>query len=592
MNNKPAPLASPVQRARLWYALLLIVFGVFIIRLFYLQVIRHDYYQKTAANNQLKEYEVQATRGSIAAYMGEQTVPLVLNQKLYTLYADPTLVKRPAPVAEKLQQVLGGTAADYEELLRSKETRYVILKKRVTPEQNDKILSFKFPGVGTQQQNYRTYPQGTLAAQLLGFVNDEGEGSYGVEGALNKLLSGTSGELKAVTDINGVPLAASSENLSVEPIAGKDLTLTIDIGMQQQLEQILASRNQTFKAKQISAVILEADTGAIKAMANVPTYDPSKYQDVTDASVFQNGVVTNPIEPGSVMKPLTAAAALDTGAVQPGTTYYDPAQWLIDGFKITNIEEDGGSGTQSVTSILNLSLNTGATWFLMRMGGSGDTINEKGRNAWYSYMTEHYQFGKPTNQEQLGYQPDTIVPKPQDNGAAIDLTYANTTFGQAMTATVLQMAGAMASAVNGGTYYQPYLVAQTIDTDRKVVDAKPTVIKSNVVSQATSDALIPMMEYTVRQHYLSGAGYLQFSDQYSVGGKTGTAQIEEKGKYKDNDFNGTYVGFVGGNKPQYIISLYTIEPQVKTYAGTAAGQPLFSDIAHMLIQNFGVTPKQ
>lgn len=590
MENNPVRLASPVMRARLWYALLLVIFGVFVARLFYLQVIRHDYYTKLAANSQFKEYEVQAPRGTISAHLGDATVPLVLNQKLFTLYADPTLVKHPDDVAEKLQRVLGGNTQDIEKSLRTKDTRYVVVKKKLSPEQSEKVLAYKFPGVGTQQVNYRTYPQGTLAAQTLGFVNDEGQGNYGVEGALNKALAGKPGELKAVTDINGVPLAANSENLSVAPEAGEDLTLTLDMGMQAGLEKILATQQARLKAKQLNAVIMDPNTGAIKAMANIPTFDPAKYQDVDDASVFQNGVYTNAIEPGSVMKPLTAAAALDTGAVGANTTYFDPAQWVIDGFTIKNIEEDGGSGTQSVKTILNLSLNTGATWFLMRMGGSGDDINSKGRTTWYNYLTDHYQFGKTVNPE-LGYQAEGTVKGPKDDGAAIDLTYANMTFGQAMSATALQMAGALSATINGGTYYQPYLVDQKTGADGKTVTVAPKAVKNGVVSQATSNALIPMMEYTVKQHYIAGASYLNFGDQYSVGGKTGTAQIQKNGKYVDDNFNGTYVGFVGGDKPQYVIAVYAIEPQVKGYAGSQAGQPIFGDIAHMLINNFGVAPK-
>lgn len=361
MEHNPARLASPVMRARLWYVLLLLVFGVFMIRLFYLQVIRHDYYVKLAANSQFKEYEVQAPRGTISAHLGDKTVPLVLNQKLFVLYADPTLVKKPDVAAEKIQRAIGGNTDDIEKLLRTKDTRYVIVKKKLTPEQSEKVLAYKLPGVGTQQVNYRTYPQGSLAAQTLGFVNDEGKGNYGVEGAYNSQLAGKPGELKAVTDINGVPLAANSENLSVAPVAGEDLTLTLDMGMQAGLEQILAAQQAKLKAKQLNAVIMDPNTGAIKAMANIPSFDPAKYQEVDDASLFQNGVYTNAIEPGSVMKPLTAAAALDTGAVNANTTYFDPAQWVIDGFTIKNIEEDGGSGTQSVKTILNLSLNTNTT---------------------------------------------------------------------------------------------------------------------------------------------------------------------------------------------------------------------------------------
>src|SRR6266702_838198 len=162
MNQNAAPSGiSPVQRARAWYALLLIVFGMFAVRLFYLQVIRYDYYKKAAQSDQLKEYAVPAVRGSITAQLGDQTVPLVLNQKLYTLYADPTLVKDASHVAEKLQGVIGGNTDDLTKKLKTGQTRYVVLKKRVTPEQNKKLLAFKFPGVGTQEQDYRTYPQGT-----------------------------------------------------------------------------------------------------------------------------------------------------------------------------------------------------------------------------------------------------------------------------------------------------------------------------------------------------------------------------------------------------------------------------------------------
>jgi cell division protein FtsI/penicillin-binding protein 2 len=589
MEQRPAHIGSPLQRARLWYAALLFVFGIFIIRLFYLQIIRYDYYNKAAQSSQLKEYEVRPARGTISAHMGDRVVPLVLNQKLYTLYADPTLVKKPDVVAAKLQGVIGGKTADLSRALQTEHTRYVILQKKLTPEQNKRILAFKYPGVGTQEQDYRIYPQGSMAAQLLGFVNDSGTGEYGVEQALNNELTGTPGQLKAITDINGVPLAASSDNLSVAPVPGKDVVLTIDMGMQAQVEQILAREEQELKAQGLSAVIMDPNTGAIKAMANVPTFDPAHYQDVTDPKVFQNAAVTNAIEPGSTMKTLTVSAALDQGIVQPDTTFYDPAHWLIDGFNITDIEEDGGPGTQSIASTLNLSLNTGATWLLMQMGGG--EINSKARTAWHDYMVNHFLFGQETGVEQ-GYESAGYVPSPKNNGAGINLTYANTSFGQAMTATTLQMAGALSSVLNGGTYYQPYLVDQTIDPNGQTTTTKPKAEKHDVVSPKVGQELVPLMEYVVKEHYLAGYSYLNFDDAYAVGGKTGTAQIAKPGGgYYDDEFNGTYVGFVGGDHPQYVIAVYTIQPQVHGYAGSMAGQPIFADLAHMLINNFGVTPK-
>jgi cell division protein FtsI/penicillin-binding protein 2 len=261
----------------------------------------------------------------------------------------------------------------------------------------------------------------------------------------------------------------------------------------------------------------------------------------------------------------------------------------IDGFNITNIEQDGGAGTRSIAQLLNLSLNTGATWELMQMGGGGD-INQKGRDAWYNYMANHFFLGKATGIEQ-GYESPGIVPKPGDNGAGIDLTYANTSFGQAMTATPIQMASALSAVLNGGTYYRPYLVDQTTGANGAAVTTTPKVLGTGVVSPKVSQEMVPLMQYVVNNHNIVPA-----FDQtrYVVGGKTGTAQIAKAGGgYRDDVYNGTYLGFVGGDKPQYSIAVFVDKPQVVAgaYAGTAAAQPVFAGIAHMLINNAYVTPK-
>jgi len=578
---------AAIKRVRLWYVALFVVFGVFGARLFYLQVIRHSHYKAAALSGQLKQYEIPARRGVIYAQEGDKQVPIVLNQRLYTLYADPGYIKDADKVANQVASIIGGQASDYLDLIKMPDTRYSILKKKVTEDQQKKIAALDQPGLGTVEQDYRTYPQGTMAAQVLGFVNDEGQGTYGIEQFLNSDLTGTAGELKAVTDSRGVPLAANGDNIEKAPVNGKDIVLTIDVAMQQQLETILKQGVENAKSAAGSALIMDANTGAIKAMANYPTYDPANYGNVKDGAVFNNAAVSEPLEVGSVMKPLTAAAALDLGAVRANQTYADPARYKIDDHYVTNIEEDGGAGTRSVTDIVNYSLNTGATWLLMQMGGG--QLNAKGREAWYDYMTEHYRFGHATGIEQ-GFEGEGYVPQPEDNGAGINLTYANTTFGQAMTATPLQMGAALSAAINGGTYYRPHLVAATIEADGKKTGTEPQVVKSNVVKSSVSTDLIKMMEITVRDHKFTP----KFDQtRYSVGGKTGTAQIAKPdGGYYENDFNGTYTGFVGGDKPQYVIVVKIEKAKNGGYAGTAAAQPVFGSLAHMLINNFNVTPRQ
>lgn len=290
------------------------------------------------------------------------------------------------------------------------------------------------------------------------------------------------------------------------------------------------------------------------------------------------------------MKPLTTAAALNLGVVKSDTSYYDPAMWEIDGYKITNIEEDGGPGRHNMATLLNLSLNTGATWLLMQMGKPGGTeITQAGREKWHDYMVNHFRFGKATGVEQ-GYEAAGDIPDP-NKGFARDLTYANTSFGQGMTATPLQMAAAYCAMLNGGTYYQPRLIDQIISADGKARDVQSKVLQKNVVSPAVSEHMQTLLEYVVENHNIRP----KFDQRvYSVGGKTGTAQIHDSngaGGYKEHDFNGTYVGFVGGDNPEYVISVVVREPKISGYAGGAAAQPIFASIAHTLIDNFGVAPR-
>jgi cell division protein FtsI (penicillin-binding protein 3) len=581
---------STVTRVRIWYALLIIIVSIFGVRLFYLQVIRYGHYKDAALSDQLKQYQIPSSRGIIEAQDGGQVVPIVLNQQLYILYADPTFVKDPSTVASKVVSIIGGNTGTDTGLLKTKNTRYVILAKKLSEAQSNKLLALKVPGLGTQAQDYRIYPQGTLAAQTLGFVNNDGVGEYGLEQALNKQLQGTPGQVKAVTDVNGVPLAATKGNIETAPQNGETVVTTIDVAMQTQMEQILQQEYQKTKSQELSAVIIDPNTGQIKAMANYPTYDPSNYQNVTDPSVFQNAAITNAIEPGSIMKTLTTAAALNQGVIQPDTTFYDPAHWVVDGFNITDIEQDGGARIQSIASILALSLNTGATWMLMQMGGG--QINAKAINAWHDYMTNHFQLGSPTNVEQ-GYESAGYVPPANLDDPSIDLTYAENSFGQGVQVTALQMAAAVSSAINGGTYYQPTLIDHTISYDGKTTVNKPKVVDSNVVTPKTSSELIPLMENVVTTYLHEGFNYMNFSPDYLVGGKTGTAQIAQpSGGYYSDKYNGTYVGFVGGDKPQYVIVVFNNEPVVPVgYAGAQAGQPVFADLAHMLINNSFVTPK-
>lgn len=584
---------SPARRVRLWYGLLILILCVVIIQLFNVEVIKYSHYKSAALSDQLEEYSIPATRGLIEAKEGNSIVPIVLNQELYTLYVDPPLIKNVQKSANQVAAAIGGNASTYASQMRTKNTQYVILAHKLTSAQSSKVLGYKMPGVGTQGQDYRTYPDGSLASQVLGFVNNSGTGEYGIEQALNSELTGTPGRLKAITDASGVPLAASKGNVDIQPTNGKNVVTTINLSMQSQMEQILASEYKSTKSQGLSAIVMNPNTGQVVAMANYPTYDPSNYESVTDPTLFQNAAVDNPIEPGSTMKTLTTSAALNLGAITPNESFYDPSHWVVDGFNITDIEQDGGAREQNIASILALSLNTGATWMLMQMSDpGGTTINNKGIEAWHDYMVNHFRLGQPTGIEQ-GYEASGYVPAADLNDPSVSLTYANTSFGQGVSMTALQELSAFNSVINGGTYYKPTLVSEFISANGKTTVNQPKVEEKNVVSPKVGQELEPLLENVVTTYLHEGFGFMNFSSNYMVGGKTGTAQVAQPGGgYSSTVYNGTYVGFVGGNKPQYTIIVYNIKPNVPGYAGSYGGQPVFAAIAHMLINEGFVTPKE
>lgn len=585
MQNYHTDTSQHLPRIRIWYGAIIVIVAIFLVRLFYLQVIRHDHYKNVALSGQFKQYQIPAKRGIIEAQNGSETVPIVLNEVKYTLFADPVYIKDKQKVAEQVQAIIGGKTEDIDKLLKT-DSRYVVLAKKLSKDQKKQVDKLTSKGIGTREESYRTYPQGQMAASLLGFVNEEGDGKYGLEQALNKQLSGKAGQLKAITDASGVPLVANKDNVVDQPEDGKRVVLTIDMSMQQQLEEILKNGLDHARSKSGGVFVMDVDTGAIKAMANYPTYDPGEFYKVEDATVFNNTNVSDPYEIGSVMKPLTMAAALNTGAVHKDQTYYDPSFLKIDDAIVTNVEEDGGAAERSMADILRYSLNTGATWLLMQMGGG--QINTKARTTWYDYMVNKFRFSQSTNIEQ-GYEAKGLVPPPNE-GYGLNIRYANTAFGQGMTATPIQTGAAMASILNGGTYYRPRLVDQIEDSDGKVKKVEPEVVVKDVVSQQTSDTMQNFMENIIDKNHRVYS--VTPRPGYSMGGKTGTAEIAKpEGGYYDDRFNGTFTGFVGGDKPKYIIVVRVNEPKIGGYAGSTAAGPIYGSVANMLIDNFGVLPK-
>jgi len=261
--------------------LFLILAGVLLIaRLFFVQIIRHEHYQSQALAEHIKKFEITAPRGIISIEDGNSSLPIVLNEQRYTIYADPKYVSDTEGTASKLASLIGQDKQAIKKELETKNSRYVVLAKKMVKDQADRIGALHLNGIGEKEVSVRTYPQGSLLSQVLGFVNDDGQGQYGIEGFLNNKLGGKTGLEKAITDVHGVPLAVSNNTVLTKPVAGENTTLTIDIGMQRLVESILKTGVDRTHSVKGSAIIMEANSGAIKAVANYPTYDPSQYWNV------------------------------------------------------------------------------------------------------------------------------------------------------------------------------------------------------------------------------------------------------------------------------------------------------------------------
>ena len=567
---------------------LFIIMMIFVGRLFYLQVIRHDFYVSEANSIQISKLTINPVRGSIYAMNGESTVPLVLNESVFTVFADPSQVDVPDKVASTLRKIAGGNLLDnFEKGLRDKKSQYEVLAKQVSRSQAELIKKEDLAGIGMQESSRRVYPEATLGAQMLGYVDTDGEGQYGIESSLQNRLAGKAGMLQTVTDVRRIPLTIGNNDVQVAAKNGDDLVLTIDRNIQARAEQFLKEGLVRAKATKGSVLVMDPRDGSVLAIANFPTYDPSKYAEVSDYGVFQNGVVSTPYETGSIIKTLTMGAAIDSGAVSPTSTYNNTGAVKVDDATIRNVEEDPVSTAATMTDILRYSLNTGVVYTLQQMGGG--SVNKQARETLYHYFHDQYRFGKKTGIEQAGEAAGTIIGP--NEGFGLNVRYANMTFGQGMDVTMIQAAGAFSAAINGGTFYQPHLVNGTLNLDGTIKKTTPAVIANNVLKPDISAQLKEMIHQGRKQGFFGRYD----KDGYVVGGKTGTSQVidPKTGKYSDKDSVGTYIGFGATDTPSYVIMVKVDDSQSHTgYEGTTAAGPIFNDLSNWMIDYLQIQPKQ
>lgn len=570
------------------------------LRLFKIQVLEHALYA-TQAQNQYGELQViPARRGNIVSSDG---YILAGTRNNYLLYAEPKKLTDVYKTAHELSLIVAdlkikkfmatpeatSTAdlAKYQaELTFTLYTKYlenlklnllwVPLEKDLVESEKQVIEHAGIVGLGFEEAPVRYYPEGTLAAHVLGFVgsDEKGEktGYYGIEGALNDDLKGKSGRMMEETDARGLPILVGSYK-KIEPVEGRNVKLTINRAVEYLVEKQLALGVAKYDASSGSVIVMDPTTGDILALANYPTYEPQNFgvaqKPQPDHANRMNiervdFAISHTYEPGSVIKPLTISSALDLHLVTPTTTFEDNAPAKYSDYYINNW--DGKHhGTQTIIELLQKSNNIGAAWV-------GTKVGAENLSTYFSL----FGLGKRTGVDLEGEDTGVI----NDYTKWTDIDLATASFGQGISATPLQVLTAFNVFPNGGRLLKPKIIESIGDDSREL--EIPTKVVAQVISKQTASTMVSLLEQAVEG---GEAKYFVLKD-YRIAGKTGTAQIPENGKYAPDKTNATFVGFMAGSK-KFTMIVKLQEPKTSIYAAETA-VPLWMAIAGDLVKYYGI----
>lgn len=540
-------------------------------RLFYLQVITHKYYVKLASSQQWAKDVIPAKRGMIYVedYFNKELYPLAVNEDREMVYVSPEELEDKNKAAELLSAIL---KVEKDKVLNSFEISrlFVPVKKELSDEEINAVKNLNLKGVYLQKGQKRTYTENSLASQILGYVNNEGMGQYGLEEFYDDILRGVSGLYKAESDSFGRRIAFGKD-VSKPAKDGSDIVLTINRDIQAEVENILKESVTKFGAEGGSVIVMDPYTGEIIALANMPTFDPNKFTEVKNFNAFKNRAVTDEFEPGSIFKVITMAAGLDSGVVEPDTKYVDTGQIILDGNKIMNSDKKA-HGEQTMTQVLEQSLNTGTTYVMTKLG----------KQKLYDYIKK-FGFGERTGIEVESEANGQVLPPTER-----EHTYATMSFGQSISTTPLQMINSFASVANGGILIKPHLVKKIVGKDGKVEETKKEEIR-RVISEKAAASLTAMLISVVEK----GHGKQAKVKGYKVAGKTGTAQVPlpNGGGYDSGRNIGSFIGYAPAMQPRFIVMAKIDSPKGVQWAESTAA-PIVGKVLDKLLKYYQIPPTE
>ncbi|MDI7275509.1 MAG: penicillin-binding protein 2 [Anaerolineae bacterium] len=539
--------------------------GVLLMRLVYWQAVRRgDVLQYSPGDASIS---TMAWRGTIQDCHGHY---LAIPSLVYDVGASPQMITDRVAVATTLAPLIGLPVPDLlgkldqKDPVSQKPVSFVPLARGLSTAKGREIKALKFQGIKLDVRPGRFYPEGRLAAAVLGFVSGEQQSYYGVEEYYDTRLRGASGFKMASGPqvLFDLPVVQAPRN-------GLDLVLTIDRVVQRAAEKNLEQALREYEAESGVIIVMEPRTGAVLAIAVAPGYDPNAFAKVRSPADYVNAAISWQYEPGSVFKMVTMAAGLDAGVIRPDDTYYDEGKVEVGERTFQNWDRKA-HGQVTMTQVLARSLNLGAIYVARKLGTT----------RFYDAV-RRFGFGEPTGIDLAGEIAGTVRMPGSPDWYPADL--AANSFGQGVAVTPIQMTTAVAAIANGGLLMRPYVVDRILDGDRVVWEARPQVVR-RVVSEEAARELTEMLVAALPEETPLGV-----VPEYAAAGKTGTAQVFEQGRYDDQAIIASFAGYLPARDPRFVVLVKLDRPKRQPW-GSRAAAPVWRSLATELCVYMGIPP--
>ncbi|MDY5873562.1 MAG: stage V sporulation protein D [Bacilli bacterium] len=534
-----------------------------ILKVFYIQVFQYQKLNSLANDLWQRNLPITPDRGLILDRNGKV---LASNITTTSLYLVPNQIKNKEEVAKTLSEIL---EVPYDEMYKHVSKRTSI--ERVHPEGRqlsfeiaDKINSYNYDGIYLLKEAKRYYPYNDLLSHVLGYVGIDNQGLSGLELKYNEELTGTSGSIKYYSDAKGNRLNKAEEYK--EAISGNNVYLTIDLDLQQSVERELDNAAAKYNPEHALAIAINPKTGEILAMASRPSYNPNDYQTYTQEVLSRNLPIWMTYEPGSTMKITTLSAAINEGVVNLFTdTFFDSGSINVDGATI-HCWKSGGHGAQTFLNVVENSCNPGFVNLGFRLG----------KEKLFKYIKD-FGFGEKTGIDLTGEAKGILF----DLDRVGNVELATTAFGQGISVTPIQQVRSVSAAVNGGTLYQPYIVkrVENATTKETISEVNPTVIRQVITEESSK-----LVRFALENVVAHGSGRNAYIENYRIGGKTGTAQKVNNGRYMVGNYILSFIGFLPADDPEIVLYVAVDNPKGVTQYGGVVAAPIAKAIFSSYIE--------